>query len=109
MRVKELKRCLERYDIDDIFKVIQFPVNVDVDALLDNGIPVQPLLQTKDLLDNWDQVTENDVVRHVKFLRLYGQVWDLQNLDWSLELLENSCSVYLSNKSRKSYFCNLRA
>ena len=29
---------------------------------------------------------------------MYGKDWDLQNLDWTLELLEGSCELELSDK-----------
>ena len=34
----------------------------------------------------------------MQFLRLYGQRWDLENLDWSLDTLESSCETDLANK-----------
>ena len=98
MRVKELKRALERYDIDDIFNIVQFPHETNIDQSLTTSIPIQPSSRTINLLDNWDQVQEIDVIRHVQFLRLYGQQWDLENLDWSLDTLESSCETDLANK-----------
>ena len=80
MRVKELKRNLVKYDIDDVFKIIQFSPTLDVDRLLEASIPIQPLEKKLDLLEEWDQIKEEEIIRHVKFLRLYGQNWDLQNL-----------------------------
>ena len=65
MRVKELKQALERYDIDDIFNIILFPHETNIDHLLVVSIPVQHSNHTLNLLDNWDQVQEVDVIRHV--------------------------------------------
>ena len=58
---------------------------------------IQPLSETTDLLSNWDSVTEKDIFTHICFLWNYGQVWDLQNLDWSQEFLHKSCDVNLAN------------
>ena len=80
MRVKGLKWNIEKYDIDDVFKIIQFFLTLDVDRLLEASVPIQPLDKKLDLLEEWDQIKEEEIIRHVKFLRLYGQNWDLQNL-----------------------------
>ena len=101
MRVKDFVRNLERYDMQEAFEILLFPKDVDVESLLENSIPIKPLTKTKNLLVEWDTIEEYEIIRHVKFLRFYGQVWDLQNLDWSLELLEGSCAVNLTNKVRE--------
>ena len=69
-----------------------------MDILLDSNIPVTPVNSTLDLLEEWDQIKVIDIKRHIKFLRRYGQQWDLQNLDWSLELIQSSCELGLKNK-----------
>ena len=91
MRISELKRRLEQYDMQESFEILTFasPTS-DV-----------PLNKTISLLDNWDAVTESMIAHHIRFLRRYGQVWDVQNLDWSLELMENSCEDSLNNKLRE--------
>ena len=66
------------------------------------SVPIQPLDKKLDLLEEWDQIKKEEIIRHVKFLRLYGQNWDLQNLDWSLELLEGSCELNLANKVQEN-------
>ena len=56
MRVKDLQRNLERYDMGDVFKILRFPNDQDVDVMLKNSIPIQPLTTTINLLENWDEV-----------------------------------------------------
>ena len=91
MRIGELRRRLEQYDMTDAFQILQFSPTV----------PDIPLPSTISLLDNWDGITEDMLSQHVLFLRRYGQIWDVQNLDWSLELMENSCEQALHNKIRE--------
>ena len=61
-----------------------------------------PLTTLVNLLDNWDTVTEPMLSKYILFLRKYGQIWDVQNLDWSLELMENSCESSLHNRLKES-------
>ena len=53
---------------------------------------------TIDLIANYATVDENQVICHVNFLRLYGQKYDLQNIDWSAKLLTSSCDSNLADK-----------
>ena len=59
--------------------------------------PDTPLPETINILNNWDGVTEEVLARHIYFLRRFGQVSDVQNLYWTLELLENLCEESLHN------------
>ena len=43
----------------------------------------------------------NVIIYHVQFLRFDGRDWDLQNLDWSLELLECSCDLALADRVKE--------
>jgi hypothetical protein len=43
-------------------------------------------------------MTVNECCASVEHYRLYGQAYLLQNLDWSQEMLEQSCEDYLCNK-----------
>ena len=98
MRIKEFRRRLETYDMLDVFMILQFESNQSIEPLISTSLSVTPLSTTIDLLDHWDSVSFDQVKAHVSFLRHYGRKWDLENLDWSLELLESSCEVNLSNK-----------
>ena len=57
-----------------------------------------PLPGTIDLLEQWDSLDINILERHIRFMHAYGQEYDLQNLTWTLELLENSCEQNLADK-----------
>ena len=84
--------------MDDVFNILKFSPTINVDNMIANSIPIQPLPDTINMLEGWDQVSEADIKRHIRFLRLYGQRWALQNLDWTLELLEPFCELGLANK-----------
>ena len=90
MRISELRRRLVLYNMNAVFSILQFP---PPPSLL---MTAQPLSDTVDLLTEYDSVTEEDMFTHVRFLRSYGQHWDLQNIDWSQEFLHESCDVDLA-------------
>ena len=50
------------------------------------------------LIDEIDAILECDVRHTMKFKRYFGQEYDLQDLQWSQELIENSCDKDLRNK-----------
>ena len=83
----------------DAFKILH-PLDI-----AQNGL-TSPRLQldtnndpfTIDLTKSYPTLTEENLQHHVYFLRKYGQEYDLENLDWSLELLENSCDTDLREK-----------
>ena len=102
MRVQDFASNLIKFDMEDVFDVLQFPHGVDSETLLNDNISIQPLPGKRNILECWDQVHESEIILHVKFLRRYGQLWDLQNLDWSFEMLLKSCEVSLANKVREN-------
>ena len=57
-----------------------------------------PLPNTIDLLEQWDSLDITILERHIRFMHAYGQEYHLQNLTWTLELLENSCNQNLADK-----------
>ena len=98
MRINELHQKLVKFDMVEVFNILQFPSVIPSQSLLNTSVAGQPLSETIDLLNKYSTITEEDVFTHIKFLRLYGQEWDLQNLDWSQELLQESSEVDLANK-----------
>ena len=84
MRVKELRRRLESFDMLDVFNILQFQPKVTGIPLSTFPSPVVPSTVTIDLLKHWNLMTMEQIKQHVSFLRLYGQEWELQNLDWLL-------------------------
>ena len=88
MRVREFALRLQQYDMKDIFAIMQFS---------DSSSSV-PLSITIDLLEQWDSIDMVVLERHIRFLVSYGQDYDLQNMTWTLELLELSCEQGLADK-----------
>ena len=98
-KLAALKIHLQKYDMIDCFMILT-PTDVTL-----SGEIVGPGLQLTgtdptmvNLIANYATVEEQQVINHVHFLRLYGQKYDLQNLDWSTELLTSSCDSDLSDK-----------
>ena len=103
MRILSLKKRLERYDMMDVFDIL-FPIGngTNDNSLLSekdsagNDVPV-----TKSLLTDYSTLTE-DAVRHsCLFFQKYGQNYDIENLEWTKELLEASCEPSLRDKTEE--------
>lgn len=88
LRVDELKRTLLRYNLMDPF-LLYIP---------EPDIPNVPQRRRIDLIVNVGQVTEVVVITSNKFLILYGQDYDLQNLELSYDLFESTCETGLRDK-----------
>jgi hypothetical protein len=56
---------------------------------------------TMPLINNFDGIFEMDVHQTMHFNHYYGQDYDLQDLQWLQELLQNSCDKDLQNKIGK--------
>ena len=88
MRVREYSRRLQQYDMKGVFGILCF-------SATDSATP---LPVTSDLLEQWDTLDIEVLKHHITFLYAYGQDYDLQNLTWTLELMENSCEQDLADK-----------
>ena len=96
-----LVRHLHKYDMLDCFNLV-IPLQIDPfgevtghQLLIDQRTN---LPATLDLIHNYANIDESQVLASITFLRKYGQDFDLNNLDWSHELLINSCDAILSTK-----------
>ena len=56
---------------------------------------------TLDLLEHYATIKEEQAKISNFYFRLYGQSYDLENLDWSKELLECSCEQSLRDKAEE--------
>ena len=79
--LSNLKKVLFKFDMKDVFSLLK----------TSSSPPVN-------LLSLFAGVTEGDVRSSNEFYNKYGQDYDLQNLHWSAELLENSCDQDLLDK-----------
>ena len=93
MRVRELSRRLQMYDMKGVFDILTFS----------ESNPAEPLPQTLDLLAQWDSIDIAVLKKHISFLYAYGQDYDVQNLTWTLELMENSCKQGLASKVQEDF------
>ena len=101
-KLAALKIHLQKYDMIDCF------ITLNLTDITAQGDIIGPSLQssgivpaTIDLVANFATVDENQVIRHVNFLCLYGQKYNLQNLVWSTKLLTSSCDSNLADKVSK--------
>ena len=87
-RKQELFSRLDKYDMSETFtRVLTFDANGD---LVQNG--------EKSLRDNSIGATLEEVARSNQHYNQFGQDYDVQDLNWSQELLENSCDATLRDK-----------
>jgi hypothetical protein len=84
-----LEQRLKKFDMIDVFTIQLYGPSdpTDIEA------PKQ-----KNLLTHYAKLELADVRKTVCFYRLYGQDYDLENLQWSQELLEESCEPSLRDK-----------
>ena len=64
VRIGELKRCLEQYDMSEVYHILQFS----------SLAPNVSLPKSISLLGNWDGVTETILTQHTFFLKRNRQV-----------------------------------
>ena len=95
MRIQSFEYILTQYDMIDAFKIHLFKPDVDPPTPLDDG-QGNPIFIN--LLTHHSSLTENQVRQYILFLKRYGQGYDVQNLDWTQELFNNSCSADLRDK-----------
>jgi hypothetical protein len=87
LRIEELEARLCLYNMFEVFMV----------QLFDPANPNMPVNQCN-LLSFYATTTYDEVIKSVCFLHRYGQDYNLKNLQWSQELLENSCEQNLCDK-----------
>ena len=91
VRVDALAWRLKKTDTMGGFDIFVRPI--DINQALPNPMP-----RTLPLIDYIDDLTLKLVRASMRFKRYYGQEYDLQDLQWSQELLENSCDEDLRAK-----------
>ena len=92
MLLNELKKHLRRYDINTFFEIIN-PDPLAMDRSI-SGTPIE-------LIGNYTgnvSINVGTVKASTAHYRKWGQTYNLTDLEWSQELLENSCKEYLRNK-----------
>ena len=102
-QIRDFKRRLERYDMVDVFKLV-LPLNIfDQTHIMGADLQTDDNGQflTLDLLEHYATIKEEQVKISNFYFRLYGQSYDLENLDWSKELLECSCEQSLRDKAEE--------
>jgi hypothetical protein len=97
LRVETLKNRLRKTDLIGGFDIWCSAGTVITPADVLSGVNGPTLC----LIDNIDEILEDYVRKTMRFKRYYGQEYDLQDLQWSQELLENSCDEELRNKIRE--------
>ena len=95
MRIQSFEYILTQYDMIDAFKIHLFQPNTEPPALLEDskGLPI-----FINLLTHHSSLTEAQVRKYILFLKRYGKSYDVQNLDWTQELFNNSCNADLRDK-----------
>jgi hypothetical protein len=92
VRVDAYARRMRKYDIDSTFQIL---------CLGENETAPTDTTTTKDLLSEFETITEAEVRKSNKLYRLFGSEWDVQNAYLSGNLLENSCEEELRLKVKE--------
>ena len=93
LRVEELKLHMKKTDIVSALEIFETIIPVPSVAF-PNPMPNTPSLFDK----NGEALSEGHVRATMKFKRYYGMPYDIQDLQWSQEFLENSCEEDLRIK-----------
>ena len=98
-QINDFLRRLQYYDMVDAFKILN-PLDHTSAEITSPRLQMDAASNpvTVELTQNFTSLDDHRIQLHVYFLRKYGQSYDLQNLDWSRELLENSCDIDLREK-----------
>jgi hypothetical protein len=88
LRIEELKHSLKKADTIGGFDVFERNI-IQPETPMPHEIP---------LIEKIDDITQYQVRSSIRFRRYYGQTFDIQDLQWSQELLENSCDEDLRIK-----------
>jgi hypothetical protein len=88
LRIDTLKTRLKETDTIGGFDIFETPVTQPSTLM-------PPELR---LIDKIDTLTESLVRAAMKFQRYYGQTYDIQDLQWSQEMVKNSCDEDLGTK-----------
>ena len=92
VRVEDYGRRMRKYDIDSTFNIL---------CLDENTTAPTDTTPTKDLLTEYESITEEEVRKSNKLYRQFGSEWDVQNASLSENLLENSCQEELRLKVKE--------
>jgi hypothetical protein len=92
VRIDDYGRRMRKYDIDSTFQIL---------CLKDTEVAPTDATTCKDLLVEYESLTEEEVRQSNKLYRQYGNDWDIQNASLSENLLENSCEEELRLKVKE--------
>jgi hypothetical protein len=88
LRIDTLKNRLKETDTIGGFDIFETPVTQ----------PTTTMPRELRLIDKIDALSETLVRAAMKFKRYYGQTYDIQDLQWSQEMVKNSCDEDLATK-----------
>jgi len=93
MRLVEMTKHFKRFDLQDVFYIVKTTVDA-TDGSLQPVTSPAPLY----LLDDYAKVSIKEVQDSIRFFRIYGKDYHIQNLEWSELFLEQSCEDELKKK-----------
>ena len=88
-----MTRYFKSFDLQDVFYIVKTTGNA-ADGTLEAITNPAPLY----LLDNFVKISMDNVHQSTRFFQMYGQDYQIQNLDRSELFLEQSCSDELKKK-----------
>ena len=65
MRTNERSRRLKKYDMEDVFRILQLLKKLDLNNMLSSLTPIEPLPEKLKILNKWESIDENTIESHV--------------------------------------------
>ena len=92
MWLVEMIEHFERFDLHDVFYIVKTTEQADVS--LKQGTSTTPLY----LVNDYVKISIQEIRDSIRFFRIYGQRYHIQNLEWSDLFLKGSCDDGLKKK-----------
>ena len=82
----------ERFDLQDVFYIIK--TKLDPNVAIQQDKSKEPLI----LVDDYSKISNQEIRESIHFFRVYGQLYHIQNLEWSDQFLKGLCDNVLRKK-----------
>ena len=92
MRLDEMIEHFERFNLHDVFYIVK--MTEQADGLLKQETSKTPLY----LVNDYARISIQEIRDSIRFFRIYGQQYHIQNFEWSDLFLKGACDDVLKKK-----------
>jgi Zinc knuckle len=93
MRLVEMGEHFKRFDLQDVFYIVKTKLDPD-GTTIQQDTSKEPLY----LVDDYSKISIQEIRESIRFFRVYGQIYHIENLEWSELFLKGSCDDVLRKK-----------